>query len=514
MAPNLYIIATNKEIFRGRLKGAFMSVELLMNITASETRVAYIEDGVLQEIHVDRESKRGIVGNIYKGKVIRILPGMQAAFLDIGLEKAAFLHASDIMPHTECVSDTEQEKFKVKDISELVRQGQDLIVQVVKDPLGTKGARLTTDITLPSRYLVYMPGSNSAHVATSQRIECEEERERLKLIVEKYVTPDGGFIVRTAAEGANENELEQDANFLKRLWLKIQERISRPITKNLVYGELALAQRILRDFVGDPIDRIIVDSKQTYDLLLEFTQEFMPEAACKLSHYRGNIPIFDLYDTENEIQRALERKVALKSGGYLIIDQTEAMTTIDINTGAFVGHRNLEDTIFNTNIEATIAIAKQLRLRNLGGIIIIDFIDMQEEIHRERVLQSLQNSLVKDRARTTVNSFSTLGLVEMTRKRTRESIGHILCEECVACKGRGIVKSVETVCNEILREIVRVHKAHNSECFLIYASTTVATALTNDESHALAEVESFVGKGIEVKVEPLYIQEQYDVVLM
>ncbi|XKM13613.1 ribonuclease G [Orbaceae bacterium ac157xtp] len=491
-----------------------MAVELLMNVTPSETRVAYIEDGILQEINVDRESKRGIVGNIYKGKVIRVLPGMQAAFVDIGLEKAAFLHASDIMPHTECVSNTEQVQFQVKDISELVRQGQDLMVQVVKDPLGTKGARLTTDITLPSRYLVFMPGPNSAHVGTSQRIESEEERERLKSILEKFISEDGGFIVRTAAEGASEYELEQDVAFLKRLWQKIKTRMARPISKNLLYGELALSQRILRDFVGDPIERILVDSKLTFDLLKEFTSEFMPEVTAKLMHYRGNIPIFDLYDIENEIQRGLERKVKLKSGGYLIIDQTEAMTTIDINTGAFVGHRNLEETIFNTNIEATIAIARQLRLRNLGGIIIIDFIDMQEDIHRERVLQSLQDSLSKDRAKTTVNPFSALGLVEMTRKRTRESLEHILCEECPACHGRGMVKSVETICNEILREIVRVHKAHKSEYFLVYASAAVANALTVDESHTLAEVELFVGKRVEVKVEPLYIQEQYDVVLL
>lgn len=491
-----------------------MSVELFMNITPSETRVAYIEDGILQEIHIDRESKRGIVSNIYKGKIIRILPGMQAAFVDIGLEKAAFLHASDIMPHTECVSDSEQEQFQVKDISELVRQGQDIMVQVVKDPMGTKGARLTTDITLPSRYLVFMPGPNSAHVATSQRIESEKERQRLKEIVENYITEEGGFIVRTAAEGATEHEIEQDIHFLRRLWKKIQERMARPRSKNLLYGELELSQRILRDFVGDPIEKIVVDSKRTYDLLFEFTKEFMPEVTNKLVHYKGNMPIFDLYDIENEIQRALERKVLLKSGGYLIIDQTEAMTTIDINTGAFVGHRNLEETIFNTNIEATIAIARQLRLRNLGGIVIIDFIDMQQEHHRERVLQSLQDSLSRDRAKTTVNSFSSLGLVEMTRKRTRESIEHILCEVCPSCQGRGMVKSVETICNEILREIVRVHKAHRSEYLLVYASTAVANALTTDESHALAEVELFVGKRVEVKVENLYMQEQYDVVLM
>lgn len=489
-----------------------MPIELLMNVTPSETRVAYIEDGILQEIHVDRESKRGIVGNIYKGKIIRILPGMQAAFVDIGLEKAAFLHASDIMPHTECVADSEQQQFKVKDISELVRQGQDILVQVIKDPLGTKGARLTTDITLPSRYLVFMPGS--AHVGTSQRIECEKERERLKTLISHYCDEKGGFIVRTVAEGAKDQELEQDAKFLKRLWGKIQERTALASSKCLIYGELALAQRVLRDFVGDAIDRILVDSKSTYDLLHSFTMEFMPEVTSKLECYRGSMPIFDLYDTENEIQRALERRVKLKSGGYLIIDQTEAMTTVDINTGAFVGHRNVEETIFNTNIEATIAIARQLRLRNLGGIILIDFIDMQTEEHKERVLESLTKALQHDRAKTIVNQFSALGLVEMTRKRTRESLEHILCEECISCKGRGRVKSVETVCFEILREIVRVHKAHDSERLLVYASTAVANALKNDESHALAEVKVFVNKQVEVRIESLYMQEQFDVVLV
>lgn len=489
-----------------------MSIELLMNVTPSETRVAYIEDGILQEIHVDRESKRGIVGNIYKGKIIRILPGMQAAFVDIGLEKAAFLHASDIMPHTECVADSEQKQFQVKDISELVRQGQDIIVQVVKDPLGTKGARLTTDITLPSRYLVFMPGSS--HVGTSQRIDSEKERQRLKTIVENYCDESGSFIVRTAAERAKAEELEQDARFLKRLWGKVQEYASKIASKNLVYGEISLAQRVLRDFVGHPIDRILVDSRLTYQLLQDFATEFMPEVVDKLELYRGNLPIFDLYDTENEIQRALKRRVKLKSGGYLIIDQTEAMTTIDINTGAFVGHRNLEETIFNTNIEATLAIARQLRLRNLGGIIIIDFIDMQNEEHQQRVLQSLNDHLQRDRAKTSVNGFSNLGLVEMTRKRTRESLEHILCSECPSCHGRGMVKSVETVCFEILREIVRVHKAHHSEYFLVYASAMVANALKTDESHSLAELEVFVGKRVEVKIEPVYTQEQFDVVLM
>ncbi|WP_100159965.1 ribonuclease G [Proteus columbae] len=489
-----------------------MTAELLVNVTPSETRVAYIRGGILQEIHVEREAKRGIVGNIYKGRVSRVLPGMQAAFIDIGLDKAAFLHASDIMPHTECIAGEEQKKFNVRDIAQLVHQGQDLIVQVVKDPLGTKGARLTTDITLPSRYLVFMPGAS--HVGVSQRIDSEEERERLKQLVEEYCDENGGFIIRTAAEGVGENEIKQDAAFLKRLWNKIIERKKRNKTRIQIYGELALAQRILRDFAGSELDSIRVDSKLTYNQLQEFIGEYIPELTAKLELHQGNQPIFDLYGVESEIQRALERKVELKSGGYLIIDQTEAMTTIDINTGAFVGHRNLEETIFNTNIEASQAIARQLRLRNLGGIIIIDFIDMNNDEHKRRVLASLEQALSKDRVKTTINGFSQLGLVEMTRKRTRESLEHVLCDDCPTCQGRGTVKSVETVCYEILREIVRVHKTIDADRFLVYASSVVAEALKGDESHALAEVEIFVGKQVKVQTELLYSQEQFDVVMM
>lgn len=489
-----------------------MTAELLVNVTPSETRVAYIRGGILQEIHVEREAKRGIVGNIYKGRVSRVLPGMQAAFIDIGLDEAAFLHASDIMPHTECIAGEEQKKFNVRDIAQLVHQGQDLIVQVVKDPLGTKGARLTTDITLPSRYLVFMPGAS--HVGVSQRIDSEEERERLKQLVEEYCDENGGFIIRTAAEGVGENEIKQDAAFLKRLWNKIIERKKRNKTRIQIYGELALAQRILRDFAGSELDSIRVDSKLTYNQLQEFIGEYIPELTAKLELHQGNQPIFDLYGVESEIQRALERKVELKSGGYLIIDQTEAMTTIDINTGAFVGHRNLEETIFNTNIEASQAIARQLRLRNLGGIIIIDFIDMNNDEHKRRVLASLEQALSKDRVKTTINGFSQLGLVEMTRKRTRESLEHVLCDDCPTCQGRGTVKSVETVCYEILREIVRVHKTIDADRFLVYASSAVADTLKGDESHALAEVEIFVGKQVKVQTELLYSQEQFDVVMM
>jgi ribonuclease G len=489
-----------------------MSAELLINVTPSETRVAMIESGILQEVHIEREAKRGIVGNIYKGKVSRVLPGMQAAFVDIGLEKAAFLHASDIVPHTECVAENEKKQFQVRDISELVRQGQDIVVQVVKDPLGTKGARLTTDITLPSRYLVFMPGAS--HVGVSQRIESEDERLRLKRVVADYCDENGGFIIRTAAEGANEKELAQDAAFLKRLWTKINERRTKYKTRSTLYGELGLAHRILRDFVGTEITRIQVDSRLIFESLKEFTSEFVPELESLLELYEGDKPIFDMFDTENEIQRSLERKVDLKSGGYLIIDQTEAMTTVDINTGAFVGRRNLEETIFNTNVEATQAIARQLRLRNLGGIIIIDFIDMGLDEHRQRVLSSLEAALSKDRVKTNINGFTQLGLVEMTRKRTRESIEHVLCSGCPTCEGRGSVKTVETVCYEILREITRVNRAYDADKFVVYAAPAVAEALEGEESHALAELEVFIGKQVRIQAEPLYIQEQFDVVMM
>ncbi|MBS6021701.1 MAG: ribonuclease G [Haemophilus haemolyticus] len=489
------------------------AVELLMNVTPNETRIALVETGMLREVHIERQAKRGIVGNIYKGRVTRVLPGMQSAFVDIGLEKAAFLHAADIVSHTECVDENEQKQFKVKSISELVREGQDIVVQVVKDPLGTKGARLTTDITLPSRHLVFMP--ENSHVGVSQRIESEEERARLKALVEPFCDELGGFIIRTATEGASEEELGQDAEFLKRLWRKVLERKSKYPTKSKIYGEPALPQRILRDFIGTNLEKIRIDSKLCFGEVKEFTDEFMPELSDKLVLYSGNQPIFDVYGVENAIQTALDKRVNLKSGGYLIIEQTEAMTTIDINTGAFVGHRNLEETIFNTNIEATKAIAQQLQLRNLGGIIIIDFIDMQTDEHRNRVLESLCDALSKDRVKTNVNGFTQLGLVEMTRKRTRESLEHVLCDECPTCHGRGRVKTVETVCYEIMREIIRVYHLFSSEQFVVYASPAVSEYLINEESHGLLpEVEMFIGKRVKVKTEQFYNQEQFDVVVM
>ena len=488
-----------------------MSAELLINVTPSESRVALIENGILQEIHIERHTKKGLVGNIYKAKVIRVLPGMQAAFVDIGLDKAAFLHASDIAIFDEFAEEVKSTQLDRKDIRMLVREGQSIVVQVVKDPIGTKGARLTTDITIPSRYLVFMP--SVTHVGISQKIEDSVERDRLSAIVSGLCDENGGFILRTAAEGVEAQDLVHDASFLRSLWEKIQSR--KPGSKiHVLYEDLPVARRVLRDFVGSKIDRVRVDSKLTYTELRTFTKEYVPEVYSKLEYYQGDLPIFDLYDVENELQRALGRRVDLKSGGYLIIDQTEAMTSIDINTGAFVGHRNLEETIFNTNIEATSVIARQLRLRNLGGMVLIDFIDMMEPDHKKRVLHSLETSIAKDRAKSNIYGFTALGLIEMTRKRTRESLEHLLCGECPACQGRGSIKTVETICFEITREIVRVNKAYSADKFVIYASAIVADALLGEESHILAELEAFVGKQIKVLNEPLYHQDKFDVVMM
>lgn len=487
------------------------TVELFVNVTPNETRIALVEAGRLKEIQIERHRKLGIVSNIYKGKVSRVLPGMQSAFVDIGLEKAGFLHVADIVSPITKVADGKQEE---QDISKLVREGQEIIVQVMKDPIGTKGAKLTTDITLPSRYLVFTP-QKSHTTNISQRIDSEEERARLKAIVAPLCDELGGFIIRTVAEGASEEELLQDAEFLKRLWQKVQERRNRNTSPSVLYGELAPTQRLLRDFIGRKFDAIYIDSQQCFEEVQKFTQTFIPSLTNNIQFYQGEHPLFDLYGVEQSIQQALKPRVNLKSGGYVIIEQTEAMTTIDVNTGAFVGHRNLEETIFNTNIEATKVIAQQLQLRNLGGMILIDFIDMQLPEHRERVLEALNQALAQDRIRSNVNGFTQLGLVEMTRKRTRESLEHILCCQCTTCGGRGVMKSVETVSYEISREIIRLHHLFKSEQFLIYASPTVAEYLINEECQGLmAELELSIGKPIQIKTENCYTQEQFDVVVI
>ncbi len=485
-----------------------MSEEILINVTPPETRVAVIENGVVQEVIIERTRRRGLVGNIYKGQVCRVLPGMQAAFVDIGLQRAAFLHASDIASTTH----TEE---RIPSITELVREGSELVVQVVKDPLGTKGARLTTNVSIPSRYLVFMP--SLASIGVSQKIDMEEERHRLRealVSIGQECGYQGGFIARTAAEGMHEDMLRADMQFLARVWKSIQERIQSAATPSLVHEDLSLAKRTLRDLVGEDVEKIRIDSRETCQRVLAFAEHFIPEIRSRIEYYPGERPIFDLYGVEDEIQKALDRKVELKSGGHLIIDQTEAMTTIDVNTGAFVGHRNLEETIFKTNLEAAQAICRQLRLRNLGGIIIIDFIDMTEEEHKRQVLRALEKSLAKDHAKTTITEVSALGLVEMTRKRTRESLGHILCEPCPCCSGRGSLKTAETTCYDIFREILRESRQFDVQSLLVLASQEVVDRLLDEESTNLAELEEFIGKPIKLQVEALYTQEHYDVVLI
>ncbi|OQW90717.1 MAG: ribonuclease E/G [Beggiatoa sp. IS2] len=530
-----------------------MSEEILINVTPHETRVAMVEHGVLQEVVIERTNRRGLVGNIYKGKVCRVLPGMQAAFVDIGLERAAFLHASDIV-NVQINTGSERTDKTDPSILELVQEGQMLLVQVIKDPLGTKGARLTTMISIPSRYVVFIPYS-SIIIGISTRIDREEERKRLKDIALKHVgiaehavteqsLEEGtltlhsilppisctarvegknspfaknnwthGFIIRTAAEGALEAMLCADMDFLCRLWQDIQERAANAPPCSLIYEDFSLAVRTVRDLMGTMVEKVRIDLRLTFQEVKSFAEKFIVNFLLQIEYYAGERPIFDLYNIEEEINRALERKVQLKSGGYLVIDQTEAMTTIDVNTGAFVGSRNLEETIFKTNLEAAQAIARQLRLRNLGGIIILDFIDMLDQDHKRQVLRTLEKCLERDHTKSHISEVSSLGLVQMTRKRTRESLAHILCETCPTCHGRGSIKSAETVCYEIFREILREARQFEAQNFLVLASQEVVNRVLDDESNYVAELEELIGRSVRFHVESSYTQEQYDVVL-
>ncbi|WCN09061.1 ribonuclease G [Marinomonas mediterranea] len=483
-----------------------MSEDVLINVTPMEIRVALVENGVLQEVYIERSSRKGIVGNIYQGKVVRVLPGMQAAFVDIGLERAAFIHVSEIADR-DAVNPSDQ-------IGDYLREGQSLVVQVTKDPISTKGARLTTHLSIPSRYLVYMP--DQAHVGVSQRIEDESERERLKSLVSKALTDadeTSGYILRTAAEKAGEEEILSDIKFLTRLWQSVKKRMKSAKAPSVIYEDLPLHLRTMRDLISLTTEKIKIDSKENFAKLRSFADDFIPELSNHIEYYPGERPIFDLYSVEDEIQRALDRKVSLKSGGYLLVEQTESMTTIDVNTGAYVGTRNLEETIYKTNLEAATAIGRQLRLRNLGGIIIIDFIDMEDEEHKRQVLRMLEKILEVDHAKTKITGVSELGLVEMTRKRTRESLGQVLCEPCRACRGSGLVKTPETVCYEVFREILRADRAYNSQTYTVLASSSVVERFLDEESVAVAELEAFIGKTIRFQIDPVYTQDQYDVVL-
>ena len=481
--------------------------DILINYTPRETRAAILVDGILQEILIERAVSRGLVGNVYLGKVVRVLPGMQSAFVDVGLERTAFLHVADIAEaHTDS---------GCQPIERVLHEGQSLVVQVAKDPIGTKGARLTTTVSLAGRKLVYLP--KDSHIGVSQRIEDQQLREHLKKQLAEVRSDEekGGFIIRTSAEeGMTEEDFISDMQYLRRQWNRIRELSATSSAPALLYQDLSLPQRVLRDIIHGETQKILVDSQETFRTMRDFSRMYIPAAESIIELYRGDIPLFEKFAIEDEIEKALRRRVDLKSGGYLVFDQTEAMTTIDVNTGGFVGKRDFGDTVFKTNLEAAQTIARQLRLRNLGGIIIIDFIDMESDEHREAVLAELRRGISKDRTRMTVSSFTELGLVEMTRKRTRESLAHMLCEPCPVCGGRGEIKTARTVCYGIMREIVREWRQYkDAKEFKILASQEVVDMFLESESQPLELLHEFVGKPVTLMVEPGYTQEQFDVIL-
>jgi ribonuclease G len=483
--------------------------DILINWAPQETRVAVVENGAIQELHLERALERGLVGNIYLGKVVRVLPGMQSAFIDIGLERAAFLHVADLQPHTP----GGHRNDPLPPIERQVFEGQTLTVQVVKDAIGTKGARLSAQISIAGRMLVFLPQDN--HMGISQKIGSPELREQLRArLLALAGEQGGGFILRTNAEEATDAELGEDIAYLRKTWAAIRQRAQSQPPGTLLHQDLSLAERVLRDLTTEATQSIRIDSRMQFDALRTFGDTYMPGAVGKLEHYKGERPIFDLFGIEEEIARALGRRVDLKSGGYLIIDQTEALTTIDVNTGGFVGARNFDDTIFKTNLEAAGAMARQLRLRNLGGIVIADFIDMTREDHQQAVLAELRKQLSRDRTRTTVSGFTQLGLVEMTRKRTRESLAHLLCQPCPTCQGRGQVKTARSVCYDILREILREARQFNPKEFRVVASPAVVEMLLDEESVHLAGLSEFIGKPISLRAEAGMSPEEYDIVLM
>ena len=489
-----------------------MTAELLINVTPQETRVATVENGMLVDVRIERVQKVGLVGTIFQGTVKRVLPGMEAAFVDIGLDKAAFLHVSDV---AEARQESEEGERQLLPIARVLREGRTLAVQVVKDPLGSKGARVSTNLTVPSRYLVMMPHEHGIGVST--RIDDEDERERLRALIEELRAENDmgsiGYIVRTAADGASREALADDMSYLAKVWRGVRGRCEETASGEVMFRDLPLVQRLLRDIRGEDLERIRIDSRESYRESVDFCTEYVPELAERIEHYPGERPIFDLHGIDDEIERALDRKVPLKSGGYLVFDQTESMTTVDINTGGYVGRRNLEETIFKTNLEAAQSIARQLRLRNLGGIIIIDFIDMSDAEHRRQVLRALEKALERDRARTQVSEVSALGLVEMTRKRTRESLEQVLCDECPVCAGRGTQKTCETVGFEIAREIIRQVRQFDIESVTVLVSLEMLEWFSEERSDDLASLEEFVGVPVRLQGEQFYTREQYDVVL-
>jgi ribonuclease G len=483
--------------------------DILINWSPQETRVAIVENGAVQELHLERALERGWVGNIYAGRVARVLPGMQSAFIDIGLERAAFLHVADL--HRD--ESGGREAATAVPIEKQVFEGQTLMVQVIKDPIGSKGARLSTQISIAGRLLVFLPQDD--RIGISQKIGSHELREQLRARMQALVGESGGgFILRTNAEEASDEELADDIRYLRMTWNAIRERAFKAAPGTLLHQDLSLVERVLRDLANDQTQSIRIDSLMQFEALRSFGERYTPTSVARLQHYGGERPIFDLYSIDQEIERALARRVDLKSGGYLIIDQTEALTTIDVNTGGYVGARNFDDTIFKTNLEAALAIARQLRLRNLGGIIILDFIDMSREEHQEAVLAELRKQLARDRVKVSVSGFTQLGLVEMTRKRTRESLAHLLCEPCPTCQGKGQVKTPRSVCYDILREILREARQFSPKEFRVVASAAVVEMLLDEESQHLAGLSDFIGKPVSLQTEPGLSPEQYDIVLL
>lgn len=489
-----------------------MTKEILINVSPREVRAAVVDDGVLQDFLIERASRRGLVGNIFKGHVSRVLPGMQAAFVDIGLERTAFLHASDIaLPQNFGADMQDQPQANVR---ELVSEGSEILVQILKEPIGDKGARLTTFITIPSRYLVLM--TRRTGLGVSARIEDAAERVRLKEVMESLLPADSdyGYIIRTAADGAEPDALKADKLFVDRLWEIVNRKGAESPCGRVVHEDLPLPVRVIRDLVNRDIDRVLVDSEEWLKKLKDFAETFAPDLLPVLELYTGRRPLLDLYGIEDEIERALTRKVELKSGGYVVFDQTEAMTTVDVNTGGYVGRGNLEETLFRTNLEAAVAIARQLRLRNLGGMVIIDFIDMEAEVHREQVLLALEAALASDHAKTQITQVSPLGLVEMTRKRTQESLEHVMCQPCPTCHARGYIKTPESICYEIFREILRQHRQIEFGELVVLAHEDVIEMLLDEESSALAELADLVGKPISLQTQASNAQDQFDVVPM
>ena len=498
-----------------------MMKELVINATSHETRVALLEGGHIAELYIERDRQLGIVGNIYKGKVIRVLPGMQAAFVDIGLAKAAFLYVADVMDEMEQVERTiegeeelhEQgecaELSSLPPIEDLLTEGQELLVQISKEPISTKGARITSHISLPGRHLVYMPTVD--HIGISRRIESEEERERLRQIVDSMRTPGTGFIVRTVSEGKSEDDLRHDMEFLVGLWENLSRGIDEINAPSLIHSDLDVTSKVLRDILTEDVKKIVVDNVDEYDKIVRFLRTFMPRLNYCIELYKGDEPIFDAYGLEVEISRALGRKVWLKSGGSIIIEQTEALVAIDVNTGRYVGKHNFEDTILKTNLEALKEIAFQLRLRNIGGLIIIDFIDMEKEAHREKVHAALEEALKQDKSKTNILKISELGLVEMTRKRVRESIGRTLCEPCAYCEGKGYVKGKLTIIYEILRELRREMVDLPSGNVTLLAHPDVAGLLLDEERCGLDELEQRFGRTVSINSRPGFHIEQFEI---